>query len=108
MQALQIIAKRKPKSVALTPVNLLAHFLFDFTVSSGMRVATFNALVDLGTPEGDEAVEQVLLQTQRNEDFGDFVGVLQRAGKLALLGTLESSKLSKTKSAILQDALGRR
>lgn len=105
MAALQAIASRKPKPASLTPVDLLSYFLFDFTVASGVRVATFNTLVEVGTPEADRAVEQVLENTQRNEDFSDFIKVLQRAGKSELLSRLQPARFSKTKVAILRSAL---
>ena len=105
MKALQDIAKRRPEPIALTPVRLLSEFLFSFTVSSGMRVETFEFLMELDTPEAYQAIEQALLRTQRNEDFRDFVRALQRANKLELLRRLEPGKLSKTKAAVLYSAL---
>jgi hypothetical protein len=105
MRALLEIAKRRPDPIALTPLEFLSCFLFSFTVSSGIRVETFEFLVDLDTPEAHDAIEQALLRTQRNEDFSDFVGVLRRAHKLERLRRLEPAKLSKTKTAILRSAL---
>jgi hypothetical protein len=105
MKALQEIAKRRPEPIALTPLKLLPYFLFSFTVASGMRVDTFEFLVDLDTPEAHDAIVQILLWAQRNEDFSDFVRVLRRADKLELLRRLEPAKLSKAKTAILRSAL---
>jgi hypothetical protein len=105
MEALQAITNRKPKPASLTPVDLLSYFLFEFTVSSGVRVATFSTLVELGTPEADQAIERLLLGTQRNEDFSDFIKLVQRAGKSELLRGLQAAKLSKTKAAMLRSAL---
>ena len=105
MDTLQAIAKRKPDPISLTPADMLSRFVFSFTVSSGVRLATFRALVELETPETDDAVEQILLYTVRNEDFSDFVQVLQRVGKAEILRRLPPSRLSKTKAAILRSAL---
>ena len=105
MDTLKAIAKSKPEPIALTPVKLLSNFLFAFTVSSGVRVDTFKALVELGTPEAREAVGQIL-DTQRNEDFRDFVEVLEHANRLGLLRQIDPSKLSKTKAAIRASVWG--
>lgn len=70
-----------------------------------MRVDTFEFLVDLDTPEAHDAVVQILSWAQRNEDFKEFVGILQQANKLELLHRLESAKLSRSKAAILRSAL---
>jgi hypothetical protein len=61
--------------------------------------------VDLDTPEAHDAIVQILLWAQRNEDFSNFVRVLRRADKLELLRRLEPAKLSKAKAAILRSAL---
>lgn len=105
MEALQEIAKRRPKPIEVTPVKLLCDFLFSFTVASGMAVRTFQCLVELDTPETRQAIEQALLRVQRNEDFSEFVRILQHANKLDLLQRLEGAKLSKTKAAVVRSAL---
>lgn len=105
MEALQAIAKRRPEPVAVTPVRLLSAFLFRFTIASGMRVDTFRFLVQLKTPEADEAVERALIDAQRNEDFRDFICVLQDARRMDLAGRLKPVRLPKTKAAILRSAL---
>jgi hypothetical protein len=106
MAALEELAKRRPAPVQLTPVSLLSCFMFSFTVSSGMALSTFQFLVELDTPEARQAIEWALSRTKRNEDFSDFVGVLQRADKLEILRSLDISTLSKPKASILRSALG--
>jgi hypothetical protein len=105
IEALQEISKQQPPPVVLTPIKLLSYFLFSFTVSSGVAVQCFEFLVKLDTPESRESVEQVLFSVQRNEDFREFVGILQRANKLELLHRLERAKLSQAKASILRSAL---
>ena len=105
MDALQEYAKRRSEPLALTPLALLSYFLFSFTVSSGVRADTFKFLVELGTPEAHQAIEQALLWAQRNEDFRDFVLILQNANELELLRRLDTAKLSRTKAAILRAVL---
>lgn len=105
MEALQEISKQEPDPVALTPVKLLSDFLFSFTVSSGVAVKCFRFLVELDTPEAHEAVEQVLSQVQRNEDFKEFIEILRQANSLEPLHRLEHAKLSQSKAAILRSAL---
>lgn len=105
MDALQEFAKQKSEPMALTPLALLSYFLFSFTVSSGVRADTFKFLVELGTAEAHQAIEQALLWAQRNEDFGDFVRILQNANELERLRRLDTAKLSKTKAAILRAVL---
>jgi hypothetical protein len=105
MEALQEISKQEPDPVALTPVKLMSYFLFSFTVSSGVAVQCFRFLVDLDTPDAHEAVEQALSRVHRNEDFKEFIGVLQQANKLELLHRLEHATLSQSKAAILRSAL---
>jgi hypothetical protein len=105
MDALQEIANRKPEPIAVAPAQLLSYFLFSFTVSSGIRPYVFKFLVELNTSEGDDLVEQVLLDTQRNEDFADFVQILQQANRLELLSRLNPDELTRNKAAILRAAL---
>lgn len=105
MDALQDIAKRKPKPLEITPMMLLSEFLFSFTAVSGMAVSAFEFFVQLDTPEARQAVGRALLRVQRNEDFSAFVEILQRANKRELLRRLEPAKLSKTKAAVVRSAL---
>lgn len=105
MDALQEISKQEPDPVALTPVKLLSDFLFSFTVGSGVAVECFKFLVELETPEANEAVEQALSRVQRNEDFKEFVDILRQKDKLELLHRLEHTPLSQSKAAILRSAL---
>jgi hypothetical protein len=105
MDALQEIANRKPEPIAVAPAQLLSYFLFSFTVSSGIRPYVFKFLVELNTSEGDDLVEQVLLDTQTNEDFADFVQILQQANRLELLSRLNPDELTRNKAAILRAAL---
>jgi len=105
MEALQEISKQEPVPIALTPVKLLSYFLFSFTVSSGVAVKCFKFPVELDTPDAHEAVQQVLSQVQRNEDFKEFVEILRQANSLEPLHRLEHAKLSQSKVAILRSAL---
>ena len=105
MEALQEISKQEPDPVALTPVKLMSYFLFSFTVSSGIAVKCFKFLVELDTPDAQEAVGQALARVHRNEDFKEFVGILRQANKLEMLRELDPPNLSQTKAAILRSAL---
>jgi hypothetical protein len=105
MEALQEISKQEPDPVALTPVKLMSYFLFSFTVSSGIAVKCFKFLVELDTPDAQEAVGQALARVHRNEDFKEFVGILRQANKLEMLRELDPTNLSQTKAAILRSAL---
>jgi hypothetical protein len=106
MRALYKIAKQNPEPISLTPVQLLSWFMFSFTASSGIALDTFEFLVELDTPEARQAIDKILLRTQRNEDFKDFVAVLLRANKLDVLRRLETAKLPKTKAGVVHSALG--
>ncbi len=106
IEALKGIAERLPEPLSVTPVTLLAVYLFSFTVSSGATPDIFAFLVKLNTPEALRAAEEALEHVGRNEDFEAFAGILLRANKRDILQRLQKAKLSKVKAKILQQVLG--
>jgi len=107
LDALMGIAERSPEPFTVSPIPILADYIFSVTVSSGYTPHIFEFLVRLGTPEAVQTVEKLIREPCRNDDFRYFVDVLIREGELGLLGRLEKEKLSKTKAKLLRDALDR-
>ncbi len=107
IEALKGIARKLPEPIALTPLGLLAPYIFSFTVASGEVSRNFEFLVELNTPESLQLAESALERVGRNEDFKAFVEIVVRANKLELLQALQKAELSKTKAKILRDALER-
>jgi len=107
VEALKGIALRFPEPITLTPLSLLAPYIFGFTVASGEVPRNFQFLVELNTPESLRLAQEALEGVGRNEDFKPFWAILVRANKLGLLQALQKAELSKTKAKILRDALER-
>lgn len=99
------IAKRSNEPLQLTPVDLVSYYSGDWTVASRMIPAIFKALLDLGTPEGDNAASDMTGPYTRNEDFEWFLEYAASKNHSAFLQRLKSEELSKTKRAMLSRAL---
>jgi len=110
LDALLEISRRLPKPFTISPVTLLSYCLFDWTVSSGNTPRIFRSLVQLGTPEADEAVEAIMegpVEHLRNEDFEEFICALAENGKMETIKGLAERKISTTKNKILRRLLER-
>ena len=107
LDALMEIAGRNPASVPVSPLDLLICHLSAFTVASGATHQIFRFLVQLDTPESEQAVRAALRRSidGRVEDFTKFLSTLIQAGKLEHLQWLESQNLPKRKQAALHKAL---
>ncbi|KPL07043.1 hypothetical protein AMJ85_09745 [candidate division BRC1 bacterium SM23_51] len=109
LDALMAIAEKLPQPITLSPISLLADYIFSVTVSSGYTALIFQFLVQLGTPEADQAVEKIMAgaRTMRVNDFRDFVDILITERRSNLLKGVEKTRLSRTKAEILRRALDR-
>jgi hypothetical protein len=107
LEALMDIASGSPEPITISPVSLLSYVIYSFTVSSGATPLIFNFLVQLDTPEADEAIKELLAESTdiRNEDFREFVTAVVDANKSDLLKVLEDMELGQKKSKLLRQAL---
>lgn len=106
MKALQHIAQRKPDSIGISPVALLAYFMHSFTAASGMSLATFQCFVELNTAESIKIVEAVLESGQgSNIQFEGWVTILRDANRLEILRNVDLARLSKARRKVIERAL---
>ncbi|UCD56895.1 MAG: hypothetical protein JSV16_13895 [Candidatus Hydrogenedentota bacterium] len=107
LEALLEIAGRPAKPITVSPISLLETVIYTFTVSSGATPLIFRFLVQLDTPEADQAVIELLKGSVRgrNEDFKIFVNAVVEAGKSELLQDLKRQELSQTKARIMRQIL---
>lgn len=97
------LAKSSPEPVAISPLDLLARC--EFTVASGYRLDLFELLLDLGTPEAERLVKDMLWPSARNEDFRYLLEMLARRGRLDLVRALDPSAYSQTKAKMIRAIL---
>lgn len=110
LDALLEISRGLPTPFTISPVTLLSYCLFDWTGSTGNTPRIFRSLVQLGTPEADEAIEAIMeghADHLRNEDFEEFICALAENGKMEDINRLLNRKLSTTKTKILRRILDR-
>jgi hypothetical protein len=106
MEALQRLAQKKPKPIAVSPVALLGYFMHSFTVASGMSLLTFECLVELNTAESTEIVEAVLESgCGNNIQFEGWVRIIQDANRWDILHKTDLTKLSKGRRKVIERAL---
>ena len=105
IDTLMEIVTRSPEPLAVSPIAMLTRYMFEFTVASGGTPNMFRFLVQLGTPEAAQAVEDALKRVGRNEDFKIFLDILIEAGMSDIIEKMEKENLSKTKTKLLNNAL---
>ena len=99
LETLKKIAKRGPVPISVTPISVIEHFVFGFTVSSGAAPETFRFLVELGTPEANAAIKRALEKAARNEDFKTFVNIIIEAKEVRISQFSTKHEALKTKGA---------
>jgi len=74
-------ALKRPASVPVTPVALLAYFMNAFTVASGVDAEVVQCFADLHTPEADHALSDLLESgVGSNQQFQHWTTILKSAG----------------------------
>lgn len=107
METLMGIALKRPTSLAVTPVALLAYFVSAFTVASGIDAGVVRCFAELHTAEADTALSDLQESgTGSNQQFEHWTTILKAANREEILRRVCPERLSTTLRKMLRNALG--
>jgi len=102
------IAGKQPAPASVSPLSVLARYMFSFTAASAVVPQVFRLLVKLGTSEAAALVKSILANpTIRNADFRKFVEAVLQSGNPHLIQHLKTLRCTAQKAKVLKTALNR-